>query len=75
MNMISSEQDQAWNALPEFYKIHADLLIASGIPLAQRDAYLAIWKYRGWLCTGELAEEGWLGFCLRPVREENAQGT
>lgn len=65
MNMIYSEQIDAWNSLPV---LHAGnrICLVSGIRLEEKEIYLkqiAKWK---WTILQELAEDGWLGFaCIQ----------
>jgi len=60
MNMISSEQKEAWESLPQMYKIAGKCLI-SGILAEDREAYLKQTKQWGWTLLNEIEQGGWLG--------------
>lgn len=66
MNMISSEQEQAWNSLAPLHQ-HIEACITSGVLTAEKDAYLASWKARGWKLVDTLQEGDWLAFHLVPA--------
>ena len=66
LNMITSEQEQAWRALPLEYKKPAQL-ISSGVLLEEREAYLGLWRNRGYHPTAEKEQEGWVAFVLEPL--------
>lgn len=68
MNMIRTEQEQAWKALqPVHKKIHTCL--TSGVMSEEREIYLKQCQEWGWELVQVIEEEGWLGFHLK-----NAQG-
>jgi ribosomal protein L11 methyltransferase len=56
MNMISSEQQVAWNPRP------FNTLITSGILSSQREAYLKWASSQGWTLLEEHQEDDWLSF-------------
>ena len=64
LNMISSEQQVAWAALPALHSLSATI-ISSGIPAADRTNYLNLVQGWGWLLQSEVKKEGWLGFVFR----------
>ncbi len=59
MNMISSEQQVAWNSLPFLHTIPG-IVITSGILITQRESYLRQCIQRGWTLLSEEQEGGWL---------------
>ena len=61
MNMIASEQKQAWseNQLP------FSLLITSGILASERESYLDEALSRNWILENECEKEGWLAFAFK----------
>jgi ribosomal protein L11 methyltransferase len=63
MNMISSEQAQAWslieNRIPP-----SSVLITSGILAENADEYLQWRSRQGWSVKKKLIEEDWIGFVL-----------
>lgn len=61
INMISSEQNVAWASHPVLHSRKARI-IASGILVEQREAYLKMTSKWGWDLMEEREEEGWLGF-------------
>jgi ribosomal protein L11 methyltransferase len=61
MNMITSEQEVAWESLSVLHPKIATLVV-SGVLAEQRNAYLALWQVRGWRLVSEQEEEGWLAF-------------
>lgn len=61
MNMISSEQEQAWSATPALHSLPM-LSITSGILKSQEDKYVADWQARGWELLDRVYEEKWCGF-------------
>ena len=61
MNMISSEQEQAWKALePIHHQIQE--CITSGILAEEKNAYIAHWAKRGWQLKKEEQEGCWQAF-------------
>ena len=60
MNMISSEQAEAWKALPSIHHVQGDCLI-SGILEEGLKPYLKQTRQWGWELRGEMSQEGWLG--------------
>ncbi len=70
MNMISSEQAQAWSMIEDRVPSSA-ILITSGILEENADEYLD-WRIRqGWKVEQKLSEQDWTGFVLR---KENSEG-
>lgn len=65
MNMIQSEQQQAWTSLSMLHAC-AKSAITSGILSEGRDSYLELMKTWGWRLVEEAEEEGWLAFCFLP---------
>lgn len=61
MNMIRSQQAEAWNSLPQLHKIPAELF-TSGVLKSEREAYIHECQNRGWILIDERSEEDWLGF-------------
>ena len=60
MNMIMSEQQQAWHSLPSLHKHHG-MVISSGILFEQKLSYLDCVTPWGWSFVDESEEQGWLG--------------
>lgn len=63
MNMIQSEQVQAWESLKVIHHIPGDCLI-SGILKQDVDLYLAFAKSNNWTLNSMIEEDGWLGLHL-----------
>lgn len=63
MNMISSEQENVFNSLPQLLTFSA-IWIVSGLLETQKNAYLEVAKERNWEFLEELREEGWLAMKL-----------
>jgi len=64
MNMISSEQAQAWSVIADLVPSSA-ILITSGILEENGEEYLE-WRTRqGWKVQKKLTENGWCGFILK----------
>jgi ribosomal protein L11 methyltransferase len=61
MNMISSEQEQAWKSISPLIKENFDI-ITSGILIDQRKDYLDACKLKGWELRNELQKERWMAF-------------
>lgn len=64
MNMIRTQQSEAWAALPEQHRRSA-LWVTSGVLATERKRYLTECCQRGWLLLKEQQEEQWLGFVFR----------
>jgi ribosomal protein L11 methyltransferase len=60
MNMIESEQKQAWDSLRMIHNIPGMCLI-SGILKEDRDRYLAWTKTLNWQLISEIEMDGWIG--------------
>lgn len=63
MNMISSEQELAWNN----WGCQFDTLITSGILTSAKESYLKFAKANGWKLIEEQESEGWLGFTFKEI--------
>ncbi len=63
MNMISSEQKEAWRALTSLHCVQGYCL-TSGIPQEEREVYLQEALERNWHLVEEIEEENWLGFAF-----------
>jgi ribosomal protein L11 methyltransferase len=61
MNMIWSEQIEAWKSVSSLHQIPGQTLV-SGILKEERDLYLQLTKSWGWQLVDEVELEGWLGF-------------
>jgi ribosomal protein L11 methyltransferase len=61
MNMIYSEQQEAWSSLPSLHMQSGECL-TSGIRSEERDLYLAMTTEWGWSLQSEKEEMGWLAF-------------
>lgn len=64
MNMISSEQEIAWQSLPALHHYPSKLFI-SGIRKEERNSYLTWTKKQGWILVEENEKEGWLAFYFK----------
>ena len=64
MNMIHSEQMEAWSAIADRVPASA-ALIASGILEEDAQEYLSWRIQQGWQVQKKLTEEGWSGFILK----------
>lgn len=60
MNMIHSEQVEAWTALPHIHSLVTDC-ITSGILETERDQYIEHCRQWGWILKEEQVLDGWLG--------------
>lgn len=60
MNMISSEQKEAWASLKSVHRLPGESIV-SGILAEERQSYLKLTESWGWTLKGESTEEGWLG--------------
>lgn len=61
MNMIYTEQEQAWNSLPQLHTLKMDC-VTSGILHQQQKLYLSQCRKRGWREISHSLEEKWCGF-------------
>ncbi len=61
MNMILSEQTQAWKGLKQLHDRHA-LCVTSGILIEQKSEYIELTKEWGWNLFEERKEQEWMGF-------------
>lgn len=61
MNMIRSEQQEAWEALPQLHPLPG-LIITSGILSSEREDYLYQTESWGWLLKDIAEEDGWSCF-------------
>jgi ribosomal protein L11 methyltransferase len=64
MNMISSEQKVAWNALIKSHQL-SGIVISSGILEEQHVEYVDIANQFGWKIMHVEKREGWLGFIAK----------
>ena len=60
MNMIASEQSQAWDSLKEMHPLVTEA-VTSGILVEARQEYIQQCKKWGWQLIAEQEEDGWLG--------------
>lgn len=61
MNMIQSEQVEAWNSLSTIHS-RVSTIITSGILTEEREAYLKLCQTWKWHLIEEIEESGWLAF-------------
>jgi ribosomal protein L11 methyltransferase len=61
MNMIHSEQKEAWNSMPLLHSLPM-VCLTSGILSSEEDLYQAICRSRGWQHSNTLCEAPWCGF-------------
>lgn len=61
MNMIRTQQQQAWAALPHLHNLSA-ALFTSGILVTERKRYLSECAKRGWTLNEERTEGDWMAF-------------
>lgn len=61
MNMIHSEQAEAWKSMPMLHSLPM-ICITSGILCSQEDLYHSICQSRGWQHLNTLCEDPWCGF-------------
>lgn len=61
MNMISSEQKEAWDSLSEAFP-EVSMALTSGIRCEERQKYLKLVRKWGWKPVKEIEKDGWLGF-------------
>lgn len=64
MNMIATEQHNAWNSLTSLHHLRGEALI-SGILEEERDDYHDLAKKRGWSLLDEKEESGWFVFYFK----------
>lgn len=64
MNMIRTEQKEAWEQLPQLHK-GATQIITSGVLVDDREKYLALTKSWGWTCIEEGREGEWMAFLFQ----------
>lgn len=64
MNMIQSEQVQAWKSLSSAHS-SIEIIITSGILIEGRQEYLSQCSKWGWKLLHEKEKDGWLGFVFR----------
>jgi ribosomal protein L11 methyltransferase len=64
MNMISSEQEQAWDLIAHRIRSPA-LLITSGVLKEDEQDYLARRVQQGWKLLKALTEDGWCGYSFQ----------
>lgn len=70
MNMISSEQEIAWDSLAPFLNgIGINELITSGVLNEEKEDYTKRWKARGWKLVSSLQENEWYAFHFVRARE------
>lgn len=63
MNMIRTEQQEAWNALSSLHVL-SGLILTSGLTVEERADYLMQTEAWGWQLNSEIEESGWLAFCF-----------
>lgn len=61
MNMIRTQQKQAWKALPALHSLRG-VCISSGVLAYERDVYLSECQQRDWRVVEERQERDWLAF-------------
>lgn len=61
MNMIRSEQKEAWTVLPQLHRL-TKKVITSGILAEDREKYLSLTSSWGWKLIEEIHEGDWLAF-------------
>ncbi|MBB65384.1 MAG: hypothetical protein CMO81_10010 [Waddliaceae bacterium] len=61
INMIRSEQEQAWSSLPHLHDLSGEVL-SSGILKEEREEYLDLAASWGWILQKEKEDNGWLAF-------------
>jgi ribosomal protein L11 methyltransferase len=66
MNMIVSQQEVAWAALPCLHG-RSSRLITSGVLETERSQYLALADSWGFELVGEQSSEGWMAFVLNKI--------
>lgn len=73
MNMISSEQELAWESLAALHP-HIEACITSGILNEEKEAYLQRWQHRGWSVHKTLQEDDWIAFHLHKGSSQSKVG-
>lgn len=63
MNMIRSEQKQAWDALSALHHLPGESIV-SGVMSQEKKEYIKLCTSWGWKLKEEIEEEGWVGFCF-----------
>ncbi|WP_068471425.1 50S ribosomal protein L11 methyltransferase [Candidatus Protochlamydia phocaeensis] len=63
MNMILSEQQDAWASLPSLHAAQG-ICLTSGIRIEEHQTYLELAARWGWELKEEIEKDGWLGFCF-----------
>lgn len=61
MNMITSQQREAWSSLPQLH-VKAFDIFTSGVLVEERDSYVAEWTQKGWKLLKEQREGDWMAF-------------
>lgn len=61
MNMIYTEQEQAWNSLPQLHSLKMES-ITTGVLKQHQKLYLALCQKKGWRLYDRAFEEKWCGF-------------
>lgn len=61
MNMITSQQKEAWASLPQLHTLPAHLF-TSGVLASERDHYLKYQAQKGWSLLEERIEGDWMAF-------------
>ncbi len=64
LNMIRSEQKQAWSSLPQLHCLHGQCF-ASGVLEEEKESYLEETAARGWILQSTLSNNGWLAFVFK----------
>ena len=70
MNMISSEQEQAWAASPSLHDCAQEILL-SGLREEESDDIVALWTSRGYKLVQHQAADGWLALHLCTIGVKN----
>jgi ribosomal protein L11 methyltransferase len=63
MNMIRSEQKQAWESLPTLHKLPGESIV-SGVLSKEKGNYIKQAKGWGWKLKEEISEKEWVAFCF-----------
>lgn len=63
MNMIRSEQKQAWESLPALHHLPGESIV-SGVLSQEKSHYLKQTKKWGWKLKEEIEEKDWVAFCF-----------
>lgn len=67
MNMVSSEQEIAWQSYPLVWKA-STLLLTSGVLTEDKDAYLEQMQLKGWHSIHDVSLDGWHAFVFSKVK-------